>query len=102
MDFGAGLAGIERDLREFLAFPAGIPIVVLTVALPLVSLALLIRRRRLALVPLLISVALLAEWFLYYATDWWSNPGQGVWAPAFVLVLGGWAVVVQIVRTRSG
>jgi len=102
VDFGAGVAGIERDLREFLGFPAGIPIVVLTVALPLVSLALLALRHRLALVPLLISVALLTEWFLYYATDWWSNPGQGVWVPAFVLVLGGWAVVARIVSTRSG
>jgi hypothetical protein len=102
VDFGAGLAGIERDLREFLAFPAGIPIVVLTVALPLVSLALLIRRRRLALVPLLISVALLAEWFLYYATDWWSNPGQGAWAPAFLLVLVGWLLVIAEVRRLRG
>lgn len=46
-------------------------------ALPVMSIALLVRRRWLAIFPLLISFALFSVWFLYYATDWWSHPGQG-------------------------
>ncbi len=101
MDIGAGWAGIERDVRDFLSEPVGIPILLLTFALPFASLALAVRRHWLAVGPLLISGALLAEWFLYYATDWWSNPGQGVWLPAFLLVLAGWAIVVHAVRSRA-
>ncbi len=46
--------------------------------------------------------ALFCLWFAYYATDWWSNPGQGAWAPAFMLVLLGWLlVVVEARRVRT-
>ena len=67
-------------------------------ALPMMSMALLVRRRWLAMIPLLISLALFSVWFLYYATDWWSNPGKGTWAPAFMLVLLGWLLVIVEAR----
>ena len=65
------------------------------------SLVLLTRRRWLAVLPLCITLGSFATWFLYYATDWLSNPGQGAWAPALALVLGGWCVVcVEVWRMR--
>jgi len=73
-----------------LAAPALIVVLVATVALPIVSLGLVVARRWLALVPLVGSLGIFAAWFLYYVTDWWTNPGQGVWLPAFLLVLVGW------------
>ncbi len=71
-------------------------------SLPVVSVTLLLRRRWVALIPLLLSLALFSLWFAYYATDWWSNPGQGAWAPAFMLVLLGWLlVIVEARRVRT-
>ena len=49
-----------------------------------------------------VSLALFLVWFLYHATDWWSNPGQGAWAPAFLLVLVGWLLVIAEVRRLRG
>jgi hypothetical protein len=67
-------------------------------ALPVMSTSLLLRRRWPAMIPMLISLAIFSVWFLYYATEWWSNPGQGVWAPAFMLVLLGWLLVIVEAR----
>ena len=101
-DIAAAWAGIARDVREVADEGwLGWLVLVIVFALPVMSLVLLTRRRWLALLPLCISVALFAEWFLYYATEWWSNPGQGAWIPALTLVLLGWFVVcVEIWRTR--
>lgn len=43
----------------------------------LLSLPGLRRSSRLAVLPVLIFVGQTALWFLYYATDWFSNPGSG-------------------------
>jgi hypothetical protein len=32
-------------------------------------------------------------WALYYATDWFANPGQAIWIPAFGLVLMAWGLL---------
>jgi len=90
IDFGAGLSGIAKDIRvlaEDGAFGWTILIVVLT--LPVASLLLLARRRWIALFSVAISFSVLVTWLLYYATDWWSNPGQGAWLPPVALVLLG-------------
>jgi hypothetical protein len=72
-------------------------------SLPVVSVALLLRRRWVAMVPLSLSLALFSLWFFYYATDWWSNPGLGgAWATVLVLVLPGWLlVIVEARRVRA-
>ena len=102
LDIVAGRSGIARDVQE-VANEGWVGWIVLAAvfALPVVSLVLLTRRRWLALLPLCVSVALGSTWFLYYATDWWSNPGQGAWVPALTLVLLGWFVIwVEIWRAR--
>ena len=102
LDIDSARTGIGRDIQEFAdAGVFGWAVLVLVFTLPAISLALLICRRWLAVIPLLISLALPSVWFLYYATDWWSNPGQGAWVPAFLLVLLGWFVVcAEIWRVR--
>ena len=103
LDLGAARAGIGKDIRV-LAESGVFGWVVFSVvfSLPVVSVALLLRRRWLAVIPLSLSLVLGCMWFAYYATDWWSNPGQGAWAPAFMLVLLGWLlVVVEARRVRT-
>jgi hypothetical protein len=41
-------------------------------------------------------------WVLYYATERWSNPGQGAWMPAFGVVLLGWLVLIFAFARRRG
>lgn len=98
----AARAGIGRDIQEVAeAGVLGWVVLGLVLALPVVSLALLVLRRWLAVIPVTISLSLLSVWFLYYATDWWSNPGQSASAPAFLLILLGWLIVcVEIWRAR--
>jgi hypothetical protein len=70
-------------------------ILALIAGLPVGSvLALVLRRRLLALAPLGISLVLFVLWVLYYATDWWSNPGQGGWLPANALFVLGWILLL--------
>lgn len=103
LDFSAARAGIGKDVRAFAdSSLLGWAALMIVFALPVTATALVLRRRWLAVVPLLISLALFSVWFLYYATDWWSNPGQGAWAPAFMLVLLGWLLVlVEARRLRA-
>lgn len=102
LDIAAGRSGIARDVREVADEGwVGWVVLVAVFGLPVVSLVLVTCRRWLALLPLAVSVALSSTWFLYYATDWWSNPGQGAWAPALALVLLGWSVVwIELWRAR--
>ncbi|MDQ2981578.1 MAG: hypothetical protein M3R26_04550 [Actinomycetota bacterium] len=91
--------GIGRDLDELDAAGLfGWLMVAGTFGLPLISLALLLARRWLAVVPLAISGGLFAVWFLYYATDWWSNPGMNGAAQAGLVLLLGWAIVIDELR----
>jgi len=98
--FGLDLAeakwGISRDLEELtLNGPLGFVILAVIAGLPVGSiLVLVLRRRRLALAPLGISIVLFLLWVLYYATDWWSNPGQGGWPPANALFVLGWILLL--------
>lgn len=96
LDLAEAKWGIARDLDELTLYgPVGFFILAAIVGLPLGSiLVLLIRRRRLALIPLGISAVLFVLWALYYATDWWSNPGQGGWPPANALFALGWLLLV--------
>jgi hypothetical protein len=102
LDITAGRLGIARDVREVADEGwLGWLVLVGVFLLPVASLLLLTRRRWLAGLPLCVSVALGSAWFLYYATDWWSNPGQGAWVPALTLVLLAWFVLwVEIWRAR--
>lgn len=66
------------------------------VALPVVSVVLVIKGHRVAWIPLGITAVLVAVWFLYYATDWWgplSGPAA-FWAVVLTLMVG-WAVVIR-------
>jgi hypothetical protein len=89
--------GMRRDVSE-LASAAWFGWIVLSLVfgLPVASLALLLVRRWLAVVPLVGSFGLFSVWFLYYATDWWSNPGQGAWMPVVSIVLLGWLVLAAV------
>jgi len=95
-DLAAARSGISRDIREVAEEGVlGWAALIVVFALPVASALLLAFRRWLALLPLVISFSVLAEWFLYYATDWWSNQGQGVWLPAMAVVLLGWFLVAM-------
>lgn len=90
-----------RDLRSAgTAFPIGTVLVILTMALPVMSLLMAVRGCVYAWFAFAIAVALYGQWFLYYATDWWSNPGQGVWIPAALAVLLGWGFLVAAARSE--
>ena len=90
LDFDAARHGMARDLAELWVDGFGQALVVLFFALPLASLILLAKRRWLGVLPLAISFALFAEWFLYYATDWFGHVSGGVGALILAVVLVGW------------
>jgi hypothetical protein len=96
LDLAAARWGITRDLEELTVYgPLGLVILAAIAGLPVGSiLVLVLRRRLLALAPLGISVILFLLWVLYYATDWWSNSGQGGWPPANALFLLGWILLL--------
>jgi hypothetical protein len=96
LDLAAAKWGISRDLRELTLYgPVGFVILAVIVGLPVGSiLVLVLRRRLLALAPLAISLVLFLLWGLYYATNWWSNPGQGGWPPANALFVLGWILLL--------
>jgi hypothetical protein len=96
MDVGNAWWGISRDLDELRSAGVfGWTLITVTLSLPTLAILLIVFARSwLALIPLAIAGGLFALWFLYYATDWVSNPGQGVWVPGFFSVLVGWAVIV--------
>lgn len=102
INVAAGRSGIAKDMRVLADDGVfGWTILIVVFALPIASVLLIARRRWLALLPLAISFFVLAAWFVHYATDWWSNPGQGAWLPAVALVLLGWFLVaVELWRTR--
>jgi hypothetical protein len=98
LDLAAAKWGITRDLEELTLYgPVGFVILAFIGGLPVGSiLVLVLRRRLLALAPFGISVVLFLLWVLYYATDWWSNPGQGGWPPANALFVFGWIVLLLV------
>jgi len=104
LDLEAARSGISKDLDELIDEGArGWVLLGVAAGLPLASLLALMMKRWLALLPLAISIGLFCVWALYYATDWWSNPGQAAWAPASGLVLLGWVLlIVAVVRRRRG
>jgi Kef-type K+ transport system membrane component KefB len=104
LDLAAARWGISRDLEELTLYgPLGFVILAFIAGLPLGSiLVLVLRRRLLAIAPLAISIVLVLLWVLYYATDWWSNPGQGGWAPANALFVLGWILLLLAAVPRNG
>jgi hypothetical protein len=103
LDLEAARSGISRDIDELVSEGViGWTILVVGAGLPVVSLLALLLRRWLALIPLAISAAVFAVWVLYYATERWSNPGQGAWMPAFGVVLLGWLVLIFAFARRRG
>jgi hypothetical protein len=96
LDFGEARWGISRDLEELRSSGAfGWVLITVSLALPGLALVLVVFARSwLALVPLATAAGLFGLWFLYYATDWFSNPGQGAWLPAFTAVLLAWGVLL--------
>jgi hypothetical protein len=96
LDFGEAGWGISRDLEELRSSGVfGWVLITVSLALPGLAFVLVVfARSRLALVPLAIAAGLFGLWFLYYATDWFSNPGQGAWMPAFLAVLVAWGVLL--------
>lgn len=101
LDLEAAKSGISKDLDELIAEGVlGWVILGVAAALPLGSLLALMAKRWLALLPLTISIGLVCLWGLYYATNWWSNPGQGAWASVLGLVLLGWLLLIVAVTRR--
>ncbi len=89
---------VSRTIRVFGAL--GWTLIILTFALPLSSLLVFLRGSRLALIPLLGSVALLAAWVLYYVTGRWHLEAGAI-IPFFGSVLFGWAILaVALWRQR--
>ncbi len=108
-DFGEARFGIARDVGELLATgPVGWLVAALVFTLPLASLVAALKGRRLALVPLAMSLVLFSEWVLHYATDWFANPGMAGLHAAVLFVLLAWGVLALAIvrpwraRTASG
>lgn len=103
MDMSAVASGIGSDVAGVArAFgPVGWVLLALVFLLPVTSLLVALRGSKLAMVPLLGSVALLAAWVLYYALARWRLEAGAI-IPFFGLVLVGWLVlVVAIAEERS-
>lgn len=102
MDRDAAWRGITRDLGEVSeAGPLGWAVLLLVLALPLASVFTVWKGSRLALAPLAVSAGLGVLWVLYYATDWWSNPGMtGAVGPLLLVVLAWLLLLVALTRLR--
>ncbi len=103
-DLESARDGMSRDLESFTTEDGalGWTFLLLVFALPIGSLILVLARRWVALVPLLGSLALIAAWFLYYATDL-VPPVSGSATPLiFLYVLVGWGLlgVASIAKRR--
>jgi hypothetical protein len=100
LDFGEARWGISRDLEGLRSAGAfGWTLITVSLALPVFALVLVVFAKSwLALVPLTIAAGIFVLWFLYYATDWFTNPGQGAWMPTFLGVLAAWAVLFVALR----
>jgi hypothetical protein len=100
---GDGVAGIWRDLHLLATEdgPIGWLVIASLVLLPVLAIGLSLAGSRLAIASVVIFVGVLAVWFLYYATDWWANPGlAGTVLPTLALLIA-WAVLpVAVWRLR--
>lgn len=104
MDWSAAWWGITRDFEELLEFgPVGWVIALVLLGLPVGSIIAAARGSLLAVIPLLISIGLGTGWVLYYATDWWTNPGVGGFVvPLLLATTAGWLILlVSVWRRRS-
>ena len=105
MDVASAVSMMLRDAGELGSwFPIGTVVVLLALALPVASIAAIRLGYVLGWAPLVVAIALYGWWFLYYATDWWANPGQGNWMAGAVAVLVGWTMFAVAIRagTLSG
>lgn len=73
---GDALALMWRDVAEVVGFgPVGWVFLAAVVGVPVASVWLGRRRKPLPVAAGAMWLAAVAEWFLYYATSWWANPG---------------------------
>ncbi len=103
MDFDAVVRGISTDVTRTIQVSGllGWVMILLTLALPLSSFLVLLRGSRLALIPLLGSIALLGAWVFYYLTGWWRLEAGAI-IPFFGSVFFGWAILaVALWRLRK-
>ncbi len=95
LNLGRARWGLVRDLHELLgAGVIGWVVVASFVALPVAALVVAFTRRKLAFVAFGLWLSIALESFLYYATDWWSNPGLGIFAVEASTVGLGWLIVL--------
>ncbi|WP_020578340.1 hypothetical protein [Actinopolymorpha alba] len=89
-----GFDGILRDLGELSGTDlVGWLLLAGLALLPIVGVLLILGGSRLAWIPVAVFAALMVLWFLYYATNWWSNPGiAGAALPALAVMIS-WIVL---------
>jgi hypothetical protein len=97
MEIAHGLQSMWRDIVELATFDwVGRIALIGFVLLPAVALRAVVRGNRLGWVSLGVWFALVAVWFLYYATDWWGPVSGPLAFWIGVLALGiGWATALQ-------
>lgn len=99
-DLDAAREGMGRDLEELISGPLsgwfGTTFLVMFFVLPVAALLLLVFRRWLALLPLLVWLAYVALWFLYYAIGLFApiDNGGGLAGLTFLLLIAGWGVLL--------
>jgi hypothetical protein len=95
LDFGKAWELMGRDLNEFTQEGGlGWIFLVLFFSLPIAALLMVMRRRWLAFLPLAGWTGLVVAWFLYYATDWFGPVSGGLAGLVFLLIVGGWMMLV--------
>ncbi len=95
MQWSAAWWSITRDLAELMGGGAiGWAILVFFASLPIAALLIWMQGGRLAILSLVMWIALLAGAVLYYATDWWSNPGLNGLGMGVLTAGVAWGVLV--------
>lgn len=101
MEISTAFDLMGRDIAELGSwFPVGTLVIVMTLALPVAALAMAVQGHRAAWLSVLVAVLVLGSWFLYYATDWWANPGQGSWVAMAAATVLGWAILAAALLSR--
>lgn len=94
MDVSTAFELMARDMAELGSwFPVGTSVVVMALALPIASVVMVRRGHRTAWLAVAGACVILGEWFLYYATDWWPNTGQGTWVAIAAVAVVSWAIL---------
>lgn len=101
MEISTAFELVGRDIAELGSwFPIGTLLVVMALALPPVALGMALRGYRAAWLSVLVAALIFGEWFLYYATDWWANPGLGSWVAVAGATVLGWGILTAAFLVR--